>query len=130
MLFVLRLEKESDNEKLKGLFFNGEPLDTGKTVCRISGDEDDEFSEPNYDLYLTALKVMEEVGRLLPTARICYESIESEGTGESYLACKMENDPKIYECSTLWEDFDTGSDEWCEQVKMQSEEELPEEEEW
>ena len=118
--FYLQLANAADDEKLKGLSFCEVEFGQGKDEYYVEGDDDDESGEPNEALWNQATSLMDKIGELLPDARICYQSIESESTGETYIACKIENDPRCHCCSTLWENYEFGSDEWCAQVKKQA----------
>lgn len=137
MEFYLKLANKEDDKKLKGITlfedYNEEyfchccdPL-----VLGVGKEEYFHSSSEEYYLYYADKieKIFKKISSILPNARLCFISAEDDGTGESDVMLKKENDNTIYHCSAFWEDFDIGSDEWCEQVIMQHYEELEEEEE-
>ena len=130
MDFYLKLAKASDDKKLKGITLF-EDLDkplylgTGKKEYHyfLVGDYFD-YVQEMYD-------IMEEIGEILPTARICYQSAQHATAGGIDSMLKRENDDEIYisrewgiEYSPNWDgDYDDerkwdviGSDEWCDLV--------------
>ena len=137
MEFYLKLASIEDDKKLKGIvLFEDygedypkkccEPLILGKGCKEYYHTSDEEF----YVCYAYEMeKIINKISSILPNARICFTSLQDEGTGESDVFLKKENDPTIYNCSTIWEEFEFGSDEWCEQAIIQYEEELAEQEE-
>lgn len=130
MEFYLKLKNKSDDKKLKGMILFedlGEPLylGTGKQEYKyfLIGDYFD-YVQEMYD-------IMEGIGEILPTARICYQSAQHETAGGIDSMLKKENDDKIYiahewgiEYSPNWNgEYDDerkwdviGSDEWCDLV--------------
>lgn len=130
MEFYLKLKNKSDDQKLKGmtLFEDlGEPLHlgTGKKEYKY-------FLVADYFDYVQEIyDIIEEIGEILPTARICYQSAQHETAGGIDSMLKRENDNEIYisrdwgiEYSPNWDgSYDDerkwdaiGSDEWCNLV--------------
>ena len=137
MEFYIKLARPEDDVKLKGITLFEDfgkryykdcgailQLGTGKIEYYISSHE--EF----YIGYTDEIEdIFEKIASILPDARMCYVSLQDEGTGESDTMLKMENDNNIYHCSTLWfpdEEYDIGTDEWCERVIQQEREEIEE----
>ena len=134
MEFYLKLASIEDDKKLKGIIlfedFAKEYYADCKAVLTLGVGKDEYYVHSREEFYIYYPKIddiFEQISSLLPNARICYSTLEDEGSGESDNILKMENDSQIYSCSTLWEDFDICSDEWCQQVKSQMKKE---EEEW
>ena len=134
MEFYLKLAKKEDDEKLKGIVlfedYAKEYYKDCKAVVTLGVGKDEYYVSSNEEFYVWYSNEIEEVfnrlSDILPNARMCYASLEDEGTGESDILLKMENDSKIYWCSSLWFDDkepNIGEDAWCERVKCRSEEE-------
>ena len=124
MKFYLRLADVKDDSKLKGMvLFERLSLGQGQKEYRL------QYGECYQDFTYEVNKYIRTISKKLPTARICFDSGVDEGTGESDIYCKMENDPTIYNCSSLWfpeESYSIGEDGWCERVICQAEEEADE----
>lgn len=130
MEFYIKLSSIEDDKKLSGIILFEE---FGKTLTLgIGKSEYTHYFGDEYYVYRVdeIERAFNQISAILPNARICYDSGEDEGSGESDVMLKKENDPQIYHCSTLWcDDNDDntyggiGSDAWCEQVICQSEDE-------
>ena len=140
MEFYLKLANKQDDKKLEGIVlfedFGKEFYKDCGAVLTLGVGKDEYYISSNEELYIPYVydieKIFERISSILPNARICYVSFEDEGTGESDVMLKMENDSKIYHCGTLWFDSDypdIGDDEWCDKVKEQTAEEEAELEE-
>lgn len=136
MEFYLKLASIEDDKKLKGIVlfedFAKEYYEDCEAVLTLGVGKDEYYVCSHEEFYIYYPKIddiFEQISSLLPNARICFTSLQDEGTGESDVFLKKENDPTIYNCSTIWEELEFGSDEWCEQVIIQHEEELAEQEE-
>lgn len=134
MEFYLKLKRPEDDIKLQGIMLFEDfgkkyykdcgavlQLGMGKTEYYISSNEEF-YLDYTYEIE----HIFEKIALILPDARMCYISLQDEGSGESDTMLKMENDNTIYHCSTLWfpdEEYDIGTDEWCERVIQQEKEE-------
>ena len=126
MYFYLKLSNKSDDSKLKGitLFKNCKIpliLGEGKSEYYLDNRSENYWTDSEYtDEIVDCIKL---IAKILPDARICYQSVEDEGSGESDVYCKLENDSIIYTCSTLWFEgtyYRIGEDGWCKQVVRQA----------
>jgi hypothetical protein len=130
MTFCIKLKNKSDDKKLKGitLFEDlGRPLElgTGKKEYHY-------FLESEYFHYIQEIyDIMEEIGEIVPNARICYQSDQHATAGGIDSMLKLENENKIYvayewgiEYSSSWDgEYDDeqewdiiGTDAWCNLV--------------
>lgn len=134
MEFYLKLANKEDDKKLEGMVlfsdFGKDYFSDYDSSLTLGEGKDEYYFRTEEEFYVPYLGEMERVfarlAAILPDARICYASVEDDGTGESDVMLKMENDSTIYQCSTLWfedDEPDIGDDEWCEAVIRQSEEE-------
>lgn len=138
MEFYLKLSKKEDDKKLKDIVlfedFGKEHYKDCGAVLTLGVGKSEYYVSSREEFYIAYADEIEEIfnriSTILPDVRMCYTSLEDEGSGESDIMLKMENDSKIYHCSTLWledDEAEIGDDTWCEQVKRQMEDE---EEEW
>ena len=122
MHFYLRLADVKDDAKLKGMvLFDKLSLGQGQQEYHLV------YGEVYEDYTYEVEKYIRAISKKVPTARICFDSYVDEGTGESDVYCKMENDPEVYHCSTLWfskAHYSIGEDGWCERVKRQAAEDM------
>ena len=130
MEFYIKLARPEDDVKLKGIILFedlGEPLHlgTGKQEYKY-------FLVADYFDYVGEMyDIMEDLGEILPTARIYYQSAQHATAGGIDSMLKRENDAKIYitrewgiEYSSNWDGkYDDerkwdiiGTDEWCDLV--------------
>ena len=123
MYFYIKLASIEDDQKLEGIVLfedSDNPLTLGEGAQEYWYDFDDECYVDRVD---EIEEIVEKIADILPNARICYVSMEDEGSGETDTILKKENNSQIYRCGALFgKKFPFGSDEWCEQVIRQSEE--------
>lgn len=134
MEFYLKLASVEDDEKLKGIVlfedFGKEYYRDCKATLTLGLGKREYYVSSNEEFYIPyadeITEIFENISSILPDARMCYDSGCDDGSGESDVMLKKENDPEIYHCSTLWfEDgrAKIGSDKWCDRVIEQAAEE-------
>lgn len=137
MEFYLKLMHEADDNKLNGITlfedFGKQYYKDCGAVLQLGQGKAEYYVSSHEEFYLDYANEIEDVfntiAKLVPDARICYVSLQDEGSGESDTMLKMENDDHIYHCSTLWfdeTDYDIGTDEWCDRVIQQTQDEMDE----